>query len=73
MTFLQVALLAEPGVDFQGGDFQVMPAFPHGPATAVQWRKGDIIAFPAKHLWHRVLPTTRGLRKSLVLWAKHPE
>mmetsp|Transcript_25770 Transcript_25770/g.102900 ORF Transcript_25770/g.102900 Transcript_25770/m.102900 type:complete len:253 (+) Transcript_25770:459-1217(+) len=90
-----VALLAEPGVDFRGGDFQCVVSSPSGGggddnadevddddlagATAagstsktVAWRKGDAIAFRAKQLWHRVLPTTEGMRKTLVLWAKDP-
>ena len=66
-----VCLLAEPDIDFQGGTFQVMsPSYPNGHDLPL--RKGDLIAFQAKKLWHRVLPTTHGTRKSLVLWAKHP-
>jgi len=67
-----VCLLTEPNEDFSGGDFEVMADYPHGEPRAVQWTRGDIIAFQAKHLWHRVTPCTSGLRKSLVLWAKHP-
>ena len=68
-----VALLAEPGADFEGGDFEVMlPKWPGGRKRAVQWRKGDLIAFPARKVWHRVMPTTAGLRKTLVVWAKDP-
>ena len=68
-----VVLLTEPGVDFQGGDFEVMrPQWPGGVASAVDWRRGDVIAFPACEVWHRVLPTTRGIRRTLVVWAKDP-
>jgi len=66
-----VALLAEPNSDFLGGEFQATTdSYPHG--AVVSFRKGDIIAFRAKHLWHRVLPTTQGIRKTIVLWAKNP-
>ncbi|KAJ8598844.1 hypothetical protein CTAYLR_008547 [Chrysophaeum taylorii] len=68
-----VALLTEPGTDFEGGDFECMvPAYPDGIHHTLAWHKGDIIAFLAKRLWHRVLPTTAGIRKTLVLWAKPP-
>ena len=68
-----VVLLTEPGVDFQGGDFEVMrPQWPGGVASSVTWRRGDVIAFPACEVWHRVLPTTQGIRRTLVVWAKDP-
>lgn len=69
-----VVLLTEPGVDFEGGDFECMtPTYPSGIHHTVVWRKGDAIAFRSKALWHRVLPTTSGIRKTLVLWAKRPD
>lgn len=69
-----VALLTQPGSDFQGGDFQCMiPTYPQGTPHTIVWAKGDIIAFRSKFLWHRVLPTTAGTRKTLVLWAKPPD
>jgi PKHD-type hydroxylase len=34
--------------------------------------RGALIAFPANVL-HRVTPLTRGVRKSLVIWAAGPE
>jgi len=69
-----VALLSEPGADFQGGAFECMvPTYPDGVTHALHWHKGDVIVFKAKVLWHRVLPTTAGMRKTLVLWAKPPD
>lgn len=69
-----VALLTEPGKDFEGGDFECMtPTYnSEGTPHTLHWHKGDLIVFKAKELWHRVLPTTKGLRKTLVLWAKPP-
>ena len=43
-----------------------------GERRAVAWGRGDLIAFPARKVWHRVMPTTAGLRKTLVVWAKDP-
>ena len=72
-VYTLVALLAEPGAEFAGGDFEVMtPKWPGGKRRAVAWRKGDLIAFPAQKVWHRVMPTTSGLRKTLVIWCKDP-
>ena len=72
-VYTLVALLAEPGAEFAGGDFEVMtPKWPGGKRRAVAWRKGDLIAFPAQKVWHRVMPTTAGLRRTLVVWAKDP-
>lgn len=68
-----VALLAQPNVDFEGGEFECMvPTYPNGEKHTLRWNKGDLIVFQARYLWHRVLPTTAGLRKTLVLWAKDP-
>ena len=68
-----VALLAEPGADYEGGAFEVMtPRWPDGERRAVAWGRGDLIAFPARKVWHRVMPTTAGLRRTLVVWAKDP-
>lgn len=72
-VFTVVALLAEPKAEFDGGAFEVMtPKWPAGKRRAVAWRKGDLIAFPATRVWHRVMPTTAGVRKTLVCWAKDP-
>lgn len=66
-----VMMLAEPGVDFEGGDFQVNQG-QESEATTVEMKKGRIIAFPSWQI-HRVAPTTKGKRKSLVLWVTGPK
>jgi len=59
-------LLNEPGVDFEGGDFQINSG-QEKDAESVKMKKGDIIVFPSFML-HRVKPVTKGVRKSLVGW-----
>jgi PKHD-type hydroxylase len=66
-----VLLLAEPGVDFEGGDFQVNQG-QECDASTVEFKKGRVIAFPSWQI-HRVTPTTKGKRKSLVLWVTGPK
>jgi predicted 2-oxoglutarate/Fe(II)-dependent dioxygenase YbiX len=69
-----VVLLADDGA-FDGGDFQVRsgggrPGVKPGKPRSVPLRAGDAIGFPSQRLEHRVLPVTRGLRQSIVFWAK---
>src|SRR3990172_7665564 len=59
-------LLSEPGVDFEGGLFQVNTGQEQY-AKTVDFKKGRIIAFPSWML-HRVTPVTEGIRRSLVVW-----
>lgn len=66
-----VLLLAEPGVDFEGGEFELNQG-QEKDAAKVDAKKGRIIAFPSFML-HRVAPTTAGKRKSLVFWATGPK
>ena len=67
MTFL----LNEPGVDFEGGDFQVNTG-QEKDAETVELKKGRIILFPS-FVIHRVAPVTKGKRKSLVIWILGPK
>ena len=46
------------------------PDWPDGARHVVDWNRGDLIAFPAQTCWHRVMPTTKGLRRTIVVWAK---
>ena len=62
MTFL----LNEPGVDFEGGDFQINSG-QEKDAETVPLNKGRIIMFPS-FMIHRVKPVTKGIRKSIVIW-----
>jgi len=67
MTFL----LNEPGVDFEGGDFQINSG-QEKDAETVPLNKGRIIMFPS-FMIHRVKPVTKGIRKSIVIWVVGPK
>lgn len=54
--------------DFEGGELQVNT----GDAKSVDVPKGRAVFF-ASHTLHRVTPVTKGIRKSLVLWALGPK
>jgi len=72
MRKLSISLvLNEPGVDFEGGDFQFMRSTPENLET-VEFKKGRIILFPS-WLTHRVTPVTKGVRKSVVIWVLGPK
>ena len=62
-------VLNEPGVDYEGGDFQTMSS---KDITTHESKKGRIFIFPS-YVLHRVSPVTKGIRKSLVVWVKGPK
>lgn len=64
-------LLNEPGVDFEGGDFQIATGLEKD-AKNINIRKGTLVAFPS-FIHHRVTPVTRGIRKSIVIWVEGPK
>jgi PKHD-type hydroxylase len=64
-------LLNDPGVDFEGGDFEFMRSSPDNVETP-EMKKGRMILFPS-FLTHRVTPVTKGIRKSLVIWVTGPK
>jgi PKHD-type hydroxylase len=64
-------LLNEPGVDFEGGDFEINKGSPTEIDT-VPLKKGMLIVFPS-FLIHRVAPVTKGTRKSIVIWVQGPK
>tara|TARA_E500000318_G_scaffold111703_2_gene131317 strand:+ start:389 stop:1108 length:720 start_codon:yes stop_codon:yes gene_type:complete len=64
-------LLSEPGVDFEGGEFQINSGEEKNSETIVM-KKGDVIVFPS-FLIHRVKPVTKGTRKSIVIWVVGPK
>jgi PKHD-type hydroxylase len=64
-------LLNEPGVDFEGGDFQINQGI-EAEAENVELKKGRIVVFPS-FLLHRVSLVTSGKRKSLVIWVLGPK
>lgn len=67
MTFL----LNEPGVDFEGGEFEINRG-QESDAIQVEATKGRCIFFPS-FMIHRVKPVTKGMRKSLVIWCLGPK
>ena len=62
-------ILSEPGVDFEGGEFQILVG--REPITCEQ-KKGSVLLFPSWVL-HRVTPVTKGVRKSIVVWVMGPK
>lgn len=64
-------LLSEPGVDFEGGNFQINDGNEKN-AKTIEMTKGSLIAFPS-FMVHRVTPVTKGVRKSIVAWVLGPK
>ena len=64
-------VLNEPGVDFEGGAFEINNGRESDPMK-VEAPRGRIILFPSFML-HRVAPVTKGTRKSLVVWVLGPK
>ena len=64
-------LLNEPGVDFEGGEFQINSG-QESNAETVDLTRGRMIFFPSYAI-HRVAPVTKGRRKSLVVWVTGPK
>jgi PKHD-type hydroxylase len=64
-------LLNEPGVDFEGGNFEINKGSQNDP-DIIDIKKGMLIAFPS-FLIHRVTPVTKGTRKSIVIWVQGPK
>jgi PKHD-type hydroxylase len=69
---LSSVLLLEDNSKYKGGDFQFY--FHNNPEQKPKiitldtfCDKGDFLVFPS-HIWHRVLPVTKGKRYSLVNW-----
>jgi len=66
-----VMMLNTPGVDFQGGEFQINKD-QEKKAENIEMIKGRMIFFPS-FLIHRVAPVTQGIRRSLVIWVTGPK
>lgn len=64
-------LLNKPGVDFEGGDFEINNSSELNPLK-IETFPGRVIAFPS-FMIHRVAPVTKGKRKSLVVWVLGPK
>ena len=66
-----VMMLNTPGVDFQGGEFQINKG-QEKEVENIEMIKGRMIFFPS-FLIHRVAPVTQGIRRSLVIWVTGPK
>jgi len=64
-------MLNEPGVDFEGGEFQINTG-QEIKAETVPVVRGRMVFFPS-FMIHRVAPVTKGQRKSLVVWVTGPK
>jgi PKHD-type hydroxylase len=66
---LSMALLLSDPSEFEGGEFQVKTN--SDMVQTLEIKKGRAWFFPAYTL-HKVTPVTKGVRRSLVLWAGGP-
>lgn len=66
---LSMSLLLSDTAEFEGGEFQAKPCTDQ-PLT-LEIKRGRAWFFPSYTL-HRVTPVTKGVRRSLVLWAGGP-
>jgi PKHD-type hydroxylase len=65
---LSLILQLSDATEYEGGELQLKDSSDH---TAVERKKGHLIAFPS-YLLHRVTPVTKGIRRSLVVWISGP-
>jgi len=61
----------EPGIEYEGGEFQINMGNEKKAAT-IETKKGRMIIFPS-FMIHRVAPITKGRRKSIVAWVTGPK
>ena len=59
---ISMTLLLSPENQFEGGDLEIS-----SPGKAIKLKQGHAVIF-ASFLNHRVVPVTRGIRQSLVMW-----
>jgi len=67
---LSMVLMLSDSSEYEGGELQVKIEGDH--AKTLETKKGRAWFFPS-YVLHRVTPVTKGVRKSLVLWAGGPE
>lgn len=67
---LSMAMLLSDNSEFEGGEFEVMLGDAN--PRKLETKRGRAWFFPSYTL-HRVTPVTKGVRRSLVLWAGGPE
>jgi PKHD-type hydroxylase len=66
-----ILLLGEPGVDFEGGEFQINHFSEQYPWNT-NLKKGHVVIFPS-FLLHRVAPVISGVRESIAVWPVGPK
>lgn len=66
-----ILLLGEPGVDFEGGEFQINHFSEQYPWNT-NLKKGNVLIFPS-FLLHRVAPVISGVRESIAIWPVGPK
>ena len=57
--------------DYEGGEFQLDSQYIQPDSIQLK-NRGTVLAFPSV-IQHRVLPVTKGIRKSLVAWVEGPK
>jgi PKHD-type hydroxylase len=65
---LSIVLMLSDPKDYAGGNLEI---FNSGEFTSIPNKKGNVVIFPSFE-WHRVLPVTSGIRKTLVAWVTGP-
>lgn len=66
-----ILLLGEPGIDFEGGEFQINHFSEQYPWNT-NLKKGHVVIFPS-FLLHRVSPVISGVRESIAVWPVGPK
>tara|TARA_Y100001937_G_C6993862_1_gene273354 strand:+ start:76 stop:675 length:600 start_codon:yes stop_codon:yes gene_type:complete len=67
---LSMTIQLSDGNDYEGGEFEIAHDLPKDNLHSK--KLGTVICFPSM-FYHRVLPVTKGLRKSLVVWFTGPK
>jgi PKHD-type hydroxylase len=66
---LSMALMLSDPSEFEGGELQLITV--NDDVISVEQKQGRAYFFPS-YILHRVAPVTKGIRRSLVLWAGGP-
>jgi PKHD-type hydroxylase len=66
-----ILLLNEPGVDFEGGNFEINHFSEQFPINT-NMKKGTVLIFPS-FMIHRVAPITSGIRQTISVWPIGPK
>lgn len=68
---LSVSIQLNDSSEFDGGNLELCYGLPDQPIS-LKLEKGTAVFFPS-YMLHKVAPITRGVRKSLVVWALGPK